>query len=80
MGLTDPKHPTNPEWIMFDPLVKAPPTGVELLVLTEGGVLVKSPWRPEYKAWAFKPKVPDSVKSRMDAEFRARSHLGVTQA
>ena len=51
---------------MFDPEEKAPPKGVNLLLLTEGGVLVKQLWYAGARAWAYLPIVPKSVKDRHD--------------
>lgn len=61
---SDPKYPTNSEWMMFDPEVQPPPKGVTLLVLSEGGVLLKHPWYEGAIAWAYLPAVPQSVKDR----------------
>lgn len=49
---------------MFDPVDNPPPLGVSLLVLNQGGVLLISQWYPGALAWAYKPKVPLSVKQR----------------
>lgn len=65
--MSDPKHPTNPQWVMFDPLQKTPPKGENLLVLTCGGVLVPGPWHEGALAWCYKPVIPNSVKERMNA-------------
>lgn len=59
-------HPTNPEWVMFDPEVHKPPQGQELLILSEGNVLIKGQWYVGARAWCYKPKVPDSVKARFE--------------
>ena len=60
----DPKYPTNLEWEMFDPETSKPPEKVTLLVLTEGGILLKQPWYEGARAWAYLPVVPKSVKER----------------
>lgn len=64
--MSDPNHPTNPDWVMFDPEEVPPPSG-ELLVLTEGGRCIASPWFKGCLAWAYKPKIPQSVKDRQTA-------------
>lgn len=66
VGGSDPKHPTNKDWVMFDPEVTPPPmNGEELLVISQGGVLIKSTWQPGFLAWCYKPVIPESVKARM---------------
>lgn len=64
--MSDPKYPTNKAWEMFDPEVDIPPSGVSLLVLSEGGILLKQPWYHGARAWAYLPVVPKSVKERDD--------------
>lgn len=49
---------------LFDPLERKPPTGVQLLVVTRGGVLVKAPWASDCIAWGYLPRIPESVKQR----------------
>ena len=34
--MSDPLHPTNPDWILFDPAVNPPPKEVHLLLVTAG--------------------------------------------
>lgn len=63
--MSDPKHPTNGEWELFDPLIKAPPLGANLLLINEGGTLIVGPWYQGAQAWGFKPKLPASVKQRI---------------
>ena len=63
--MSDPKHPTNGEWELFDPMTREAPRGAELLILNEGGVLILCPWYDGAMAWGFKPKIPQSVKDRM---------------
>lgn len=68
--MSDPKHPTNSEWEMFDPAVNPPPqNGQTLLLINEGGVLITGPWNPRCFAWAYKPKIPASVKARMSERW-----------
>lgn len=64
MGDTLPR-PTNKDWVLFDPLNNPPPRGVDLLVVTSGGVLTTGPWRDDYVAWGFRPVLPPSVKARL---------------
>jgi hypothetical protein len=70
--MSDPKHPTNPAWVMEDPLINPPPRGEELLMVNSGGSLIKGLWDPTCIAWSRKPKVPQSVKDRMTAAVLAR--------
>ena len=62
--MADPRHPTNPDWEMFDPETHPPPRGTELLLLNEGMTLTKGQWYDGARAWAYKPGVPQSVKDR----------------
>ena len=50
---------------LYDPLVNAPPRGAMLLVINEGGVLIKSAWYEGALAWGYLPRIPESVKARM---------------
>jgi len=69
--MSDPLHPTNKRWEMFDPEIDPPPTnGEHLLCITEGGTLHTGPWRDTFLAWAYKPVIPQSVKDRMDAKYK----------
>lgn len=61
--MSDPNHPTNPDWVLFDPEIVPPPPG-ELLVITPGGRCIPSPWFEGCLAWGYKPKIPQSVKDR----------------
>lgn len=63
--MADPKHPTNAEWELFDPLEYEPPRGVSLLLINEGGVLVIGQWYEGALAWGYKPGIPETVKKRM---------------
>lgn len=47
--MSDPLHPTNPDWILFDPEVNPPPKEVHLLLVTAGGVLVIGPWHEGFE-------------------------------
>lgn len=64
--MSDPKHPTNPAWELFDPLVNKPPKGVDLLLINNGGVLVIGKWYIGALAWGRKPGIPQSVKDRLN--------------
>ena len=50
---------------LFDPLIKPPPKGQTLLVINNGGVLIKSQWYDGALAWGYLPKIPKSVKDRI---------------
>lgn len=62
--MSDPLHPTNPEWELFDPVEQPPPKGVMLVLINEGGRLIEGFWYPGAQAWGYKPKIPASVKAR----------------
>lgn len=62
--MSDPLHPTSQEWTLFDPEIDIPPQNVNLLLVTEGGVLVTGPWYDGCVAWGYKPKLPESVKTK----------------
>lgn len=64
-------HPTNRDWVLFDPLLKAPPVGETLLLINEGGTLVPGPWHDGCLAWGYKPVIPASVKARETAKLQA---------
>lgn len=49
---------------LFDPLIYPPPKAQTLLVINEGGVLIKSPWYDGALAWGYLPQIPESVKLR----------------
>lgn len=50
---------------LFDPLLKAAPRGTPLLLINEGGVLIKGHWYDGVLAWGYLPRIPKSVKDRM---------------
>jgi len=52
------------DWEMLDPWLHPPPRGVTLLVINEGGVLIKSAWYEGALAWAPCPRIPKTVKAR----------------
>lgn len=61
--MADPRHPTAPATVLYDPRVNPPPTGgQQLLCINPGGVLILGAWRDGYLAWGYKPKLPDSVR------------------
>ncbi len=62
--MSDPRHPTDPAWVMHDPLEKHPPMNVDLLLIQRGGNLTTGYWTADCLAWHEKPKVPASVKER----------------
>lgn len=62
---------TAPVAELLDPLTHKPPRGVQLLVVTRGGVLIKAPWSPDMIAWSPLPRLPESVKRRQ-AEIAER--------
>ena len=63
--MSDPHHPTNPLWELFDPAIHAPPRGVDLLLINNGGVLITGQWYEGALAWGYKPSIPQSVKERI---------------
>ncbi len=64
--MSDPKHPTNSNWELFDPEIHPPPNnGESLLVINEGGVLKVSPWYKGALAWGYKPIIPKTVKDKL---------------
>ena len=66
--MSDPRHPTRPDWEMEDPEINPPPRGGEqLLLINKGGALIVGPWSDDCWAYSRKPRIPDSVKQRMTA-------------
>lgn len=63
--MSDPKHPTNQSWELFDPHLHPPPKGKSLLLINEGGVLIIGTWYAGALAWGYKPTIPQTVKERM---------------
>ena len=63
--MSDPAHPVNGEWFLYDPLLLTPPRGVSLLLINEGGVLITGQWYEGALAWGMKPKIPATVKARL---------------
>ena len=55
---------TAPVTVLFDPLIYPPPVGMMLLVINEGGVLIKSQWYAGAMAWGYLPQIPETVKKR----------------
>ncbi len=64
MGDTLPR-PTNPAWVLNDPYFDPPPLGVDLLIVTQGGIFTTGPWKGEYLAWGLRPVLPKTVKDRL---------------
>ncbi len=62
--MSDPKHPTNQHWELFDPAINPPPKGVSLLLINNGGVLIIGQWYDGALAWGYKPSIPQTVKNR----------------
>lgn len=56
---------------LLDPEIHPPPRGVQLLVVTRGGVVIKAPWAADCIAWGYLPKIPESVKARQRAKAEA---------
>ena len=70
-------HPTNPEWILFDPEEVKPGANEEVLLVNEGGSLKVGKWYEGAIAWGYKPKIPQSVKDRLTAaQLRLRERQG----
>jgi hypothetical protein len=69
--MSDPKHPTNKSWELFDPLLHPPPNGVSLLLINEGGVLIVGTWYKGALAWGYKPSIHETVKQRMNKPLAA---------
>lgn len=63
--MSDPKHPTNPAWELYDPIIRPAPKGRDLLLINEGGTLTIGTWYAGALAWGYAPKIPASVKARM---------------
>jgi len=64
--MSDPLHPTTETTELFDPELHPAPRGVNLLLINEGGCLVVGPWYDGALAWGFKPRIPATVKARMN--------------
>jgi hypothetical protein len=58
-------HPTNPRWVLFDPKEFPAPRGADLLLINEGGVLIRGQWYEGALAWGYKPVIPATVKARL---------------
>ena len=67
--MSDPLHPTNAQWFLYDPELHQAPVGVSLLLINEGGSLIQGHWQAGCLAWGYKPKVPASVKARESARL-----------
>ncbi len=65
--MSDPKHPTNQRWELFDPASNPPPSGVSLLLINNGGVLIIGNWYTGALAWGYKPTIPQTVKTRINS-------------
>jgi len=69
--MSDPKHPTNRDWVLNDPLIDQAPAGVSLMLINAGGSLVIGLWTDDCLAWGKKPIIPASVKARQSEKMRA---------
>jgi hypothetical protein len=63
--MTTPPRPTAQVTELFDPEIHKPPTGVQLLLVNPGGVLITGHWFSGCLAWGLYPKIPASVKARL---------------
>jgi hypothetical protein len=66
--MSDPNHPTNPTWELYDPEVRPAPRGKSLLLINEGGVLTRGTWYTGALAWGYKPTIPQTVKDRLNKQ------------
>lgn len=62
----------HPEY--YNPEVHAPPRGVDLWVITRGGVSLKSVWRDGYGfvAWCPMPKTPMWLKDKLNSLYKTQ--------
>jgi len=65
--MTEYKRPTAQATELFDPLLEPAPLNVSLLLVSPGGVLIEGPWFDGCIAWGYRPKLPQSVKDRLNA-------------
>jgi len=63
--MTNDKPTTVYATELYDPLIKPAPKGEPLLIIQEGGCLIKSQWYDGALAWGYLPKIPQTVKDRM---------------
>lgn len=73
--MSDPKYPTNGEWVLEDPLIKPAPKGVNLILVNEGGSLITGQWYEGAIAWGFRPKVPETVKARLTQKLQKQREI-----
>lgn len=64
-------QPTTNELYLRDPDIDPPPRAASLLLLNPGGVLIIGNWTDDCLAWCPKPKIPASVKAKMNARTAA---------
>jgi hypothetical protein len=62
---------TAPVAELLDPEIHPPPKGVQLLVVTRGGVVIKAPWAADCIAWGYLPRIPETVKASQRAKAEA---------
>jgi hypothetical protein len=71
--MADPHRITKSLVELIDLAVQHPSAGADVLALTIGGILVQTTWKPSnarhYEAWAYKPKIPTTVKERMTSRY-----------
>jgi hypothetical protein len=77
--MTDPLHPTNDDWELFDPEIYPPPQGVSLLLINNGGVLIIGQWYDGAIAWGYKPQIPATVKARLTQKQQQRENENATR-
>lgn len=73
--MSDPRHPTNAEWVLEDPVLNPAPKGVILILVNEGGSLITGQWYEGAIAWGFKPKVPETVKARLTQKLQQQREI-----
>lgn len=57
--------PTNPNVVMIDASIIAPPVGVKLLLGDSvRGITTIGQWQSGFDCWAYFPKFPDTLKRK----------------
>lgn len=57
--------PTNPDVVMIDASIIAPPVGVKLLLgNSQLGITTIGQWQSGFDCWAYFPKFPDTLKRK----------------
>lgn len=57
---------TTAKFYLLDPDIDPPPKATSLILLNPGGVLIIGNWTEDCLAWAPKPKIPKSVKDKIN--------------